>query len=141
MKITDVTLTLFSWESIPSTIYGGPPLPPPPAIRRLRRTQPFAEFEARCLGRDQGPMVCKLFPGAGRIRTISTAQDPQHFCGVSPLQTCFLTRVNSEKRTEIFDGGARKSYGRRKPLEEWEVLLKGHHMRRDQIGKSDAAAA
>ena len=22
MKITDVTLTLFSWESIPSTIYG-----------------------------------------------------------------------------------------------------------------------
>jgi excisionase family DNA binding protein len=32
-----------------------------------------------------------------------------------------------EKRTEIVDGRARKSYGHRKPLEEWEVLLKDHH--------------
>jgi hypothetical protein len=32
-----------------------------------------------------------------------------------------------EKRTEIIDGRARKSYGHRKPLEEWEVLLKDHH--------------
>ena len=32
-----------------------------------------------------------------------------------------------EKRTEIVDGRARTSYGHRKPLEEWEVLLKGHH--------------
>jgi hypothetical protein len=31
-----------------------------------------------------------------------------------------------EKRTEIVDGRARKSYGHRKPLEEWEVLLKNH---------------
>ena len=34
---------------------------------------------------------------------------------------------NGEKRTEIVDGRARKSYGHRKPLEEWEVLLKDHH--------------
>jgi hypothetical protein len=95
MKITDVTLTLFSWESIPSTIYGGPPLPPPPAIRRLRRTQPFAEFEARCLGRRQGPMVCRLFPGASRIRTISTAQDPQHFCGVCSRLCCLSIGAES----------------------------------------------
>ena len=33
----------------------------------------------------------------------------------------------SQKRTEIVDGRARKSYGHAKPLEEWEVLLKGHH--------------
>ena len=33
----------------------------------------------------------------------------------------------SEKRTEIVDGRARKSYGHRRPLEEWEVLLKDHH--------------
>jgi excisionase family DNA binding protein len=33
-----------------------------------------------------------------------------------------------EKRTEIVDGRARKSYGHRKPLEEWEVLLKDHHV-------------
>jgi DNA invertase Pin-like site-specific DNA recombinase len=32
-----------------------------------------------------------------------------------------------EKRTEIIDGRARKSYGHRKPLEEWDVLLKDHH--------------
>jgi excisionase family DNA binding protein len=32
-----------------------------------------------------------------------------------------------ETRTEIVDGRARKSYGHRKPLEEWEVLLKDHH--------------
>jgi excisionase family DNA binding protein len=33
----------------------------------------------------------------------------------------------SEKRTEIVDGRARKSYSHPKPLEEWEVLLKDHH--------------
>ena len=31
------------------------------------------------------------------------------------------------KRTAIVDGRARTSYGHRKPLEEWEVLLKDHH--------------
>src|SRR5215207_691317 len=33
----------------------------------------------------------------------------------------------SEKRIEIVDGRARKSYGHGRPLEEWEVLLKDHH--------------
>lgn len=33
----------------------------------------------------------------------------------------------SESRTEIVKGRARKSYGRRKPLEDWDVLLKDHH--------------
>jgi excisionase family DNA binding protein len=32
-----------------------------------------------------------------------------------------------EKRTEIVDGRARTSYGHRKPLGEWAVLLKDHH--------------
>jgi len=32
-----------------------------------------------------------------------------------------------EKRTAIIEGRARTSYGHRKPLEEWEVLLKDHH--------------
>ena len=32
-----------------------------------------------------------------------------------------------EKRTAIVDGRARTSYGHRKPLEAWEVLLKNHH--------------
>ena len=33
----------------------------------------------------------------------------------------------SEKRIEIVEGRARKSYGHGRPLEEWEVLLKDHH--------------
>ena len=33
----------------------------------------------------------------------------------------------TERRTEIVDGRVRKSYGSRKPMEEWEVLLKNHH--------------
>lgn len=33
----------------------------------------------------------------------------------------------SEKRTEIVDGRARKSYGHRKPMEAWEVFIKDHH--------------
>jgi hypothetical protein len=33
----------------------------------------------------------------------------------------------NEKRTEIVDERARKSYGHPKPLEQWEVLLKDHH--------------
>ncbi|MDH3665059.1 MAG: recombinase family protein, partial [Alphaproteobacteria bacterium] len=33
----------------------------------------------------------------------------------------------SGKRTEIIDGRVRKSYGRGKPMAEWDVLLKDHH--------------
>lgn len=33
----------------------------------------------------------------------------------------------SEKRTEIVDGRARKSYGHGRPMADWEVLLKDHH--------------
>ena len=32
-----------------------------------------------------------------------------------------------EKRTEIVDGRARTSYGHRRPIQDWEVLLKDHH--------------
>jgi hypothetical protein len=32
-----------------------------------------------------------------------------------------------EKRTTIVEGRARTSYGHRKPLEEWKILLKNHH--------------
>src|SRR5437762_2463925 len=50
---------------------------------------------------------------------------------ISVLKNPFYAGVyaygKGEKRTEIVDGRARKSYGLRKPLEEWEVLLKDHH--------------
>src|SRR5208283_3546611 len=50
---------------------------------------------------------------------------------ISVLKNPFYAGVyaygKGEKRTEIVDGRARKSYGHSKPLEEWEVLLKDHH--------------
>jgi excisionase family DNA binding protein len=50
---------------------------------------------------------------------------------ISVLKNPFYAGVyaygKGEKRTEIVDGRARKSYGHHKPLEEWEVLLKDHH--------------
>lgn len=33
----------------------------------------------------------------------------------------------SEKRTTVVEGRLRKSYGHGKPVEQWEVMLKGHH--------------
>jgi DNA invertase Pin-like site-specific DNA recombinase len=50
---------------------------------------------------------------------------------ISVLKNPFYAGVyvygKSEKRTEIIDGRARKSYGHGRPFEEWEVMLKGHH--------------
>jgi excisionase family DNA binding protein len=50
---------------------------------------------------------------------------------ISVLKNPFYAGVyaygKGEKRTEIIDGRARTSYGHRKPLSEWQVLLKDHH--------------
>ncbi|WFU14744.1 recombinase family protein [Bradyrhizobium sp. CB3481] len=50
---------------------------------------------------------------------------------ISVLKNPFYAGVyvygKSEKRVEIVDGRARKSYGHGKPFEEWEVKLKDHH--------------
>jgi excisionase family DNA binding protein len=50
---------------------------------------------------------------------------------ISVLKNPFYAGVyaygKSEKRTEIVDGRARKSYGHGRPLEQWEVMLKDHH--------------
>ena len=50
---------------------------------------------------------------------------------ISVLKNPFYAGVyaygKSEKRTEIVDGRARKSYGHGKPVEQWEVMLKDHH--------------
>jgi DNA invertase Pin-like site-specific DNA recombinase len=50
---------------------------------------------------------------------------------ISVLKNPFYAGVyaygKGEKRTEIIDGRARTSYGHRKPLAEWTVLLKDHH--------------
>jgi excisionase family DNA binding protein len=50
---------------------------------------------------------------------------------ISLLKNPFYAGVyaygKSEKRTEIVDGRARKTYGHGKPFEQWEVILKDHH--------------
>jgi hypothetical protein len=50
---------------------------------------------------------------------------------ISILKNPFYAGVyvygKSEKRTEIVDGRARKSYGHSKPIGTWEVLLQDHH--------------
>ena len=35
--------------------------------------------------------------------------------------------TESEKRTEIVDGRAHKSYGHLKPMEAWDVFIRDHH--------------
>ncbi|MCY3754138.1 MAG: recombinase family protein [Alphaproteobacteria bacterium] len=50
---------------------------------------------------------------------------------ISVLKNPFYAGVysygKSESRAEIIDGHVRKTYGHRRPMEEWEVFLKGHH--------------
>ena len=50
---------------------------------------------------------------------------------ISMLKNPFYAGVyaygKSEKRTEIVDGRAKTSYGHRKPIEHWEIMLKNHH--------------
>jgi hypothetical protein len=56
--------------------------------------------------------------------------DPLPQCDLSAQKPVLCGRLSygkGEKRTEIVDERARKSYGHPKPLEQWEVLLKDHH--------------
>ncbi len=70
-------------------------------------------------------------PSDGK-RLISFEWTPIRYRNViSVLKNPFYAGVyaygKSENRTEIVDGRARKSYGHKKPIEEWEVLLRDHH--------------
>ncbi|RWO18985.1 recombinase family protein [Mesorhizobium sp.] len=70
-------------------------------------------------------------PSDGR-KTVSFDWVPVRYRSViSILKNPFYAGVyvygKSEKRTEIVDGRARKSYGHNKPFGTWEVLLQDHH--------------
>src|SRR5216683_3478274 len=71
------------------------------------------------------------YPSNGRTSTSFDWRPIRYRNVISVLKNPFYAGAyaygKSEKRTEIIDGRARKSYGHRKPLEEWEVLLKDHH--------------
>jgi hypothetical protein len=45
----------------------------------------------------------------------------------NPFYAGFYVYGKSEKRTDLVEGGLRKSNGHGKPLEDWEVVLKDYH--------------
>ena len=74
---------------------------------------------------------CFPRPSDGRT-TVSFDWTPIRYRNVmSVLKNPFYAGAyaygKTEQKTEIVDGRVRKSYGARKPMQEWEVLLKDHH--------------
>lgn len=71
------------------------------------------------------------YPSNGRTLTSFEWRPIRYRNVISILKNPFYAGVyaygKSEKRTEIIDGRARKSYGHRKPMDAWEVFIKDHH--------------
>ncbi|MGZ8409772.1 MAG: recombinase family protein [Hyphomicrobium sp.] len=70
-------------------------------------------------------------PSDGKQMVSFEWQQPRYRSVISVLTNPFYAGAyaygKSEKRTELIGGRACRSYGHRKPLEEWETLLKNHH--------------
>ena len=78
-----------------------------------------------------GEQVCFPRPSDGK-KLVSFDWTPVRYRNViSVLKNPFYAGAyaygKGEKRTEIVDGRARKSYGHPKRLEDWDVLIKDHH--------------
>ncbi len=78
-----------------------------------------------------GEQVCFPRPSDGK-KLVSFDWTPLRYRNViSVLKNPFYAGAyaygKGEKRTEIVDGRARKSYGHPKRLEDWDVLIKDHH--------------
>ena len=62
---------------------------------------------------------------------------------ISVLKNPFYSGVyvygKSEKRTEIIEGRARKSYGHGKPISTWDVIIKDHHQGYTSAGRNTSA--
>jgi hypothetical protein len=71
------------------------------------------------------------YPTDGRTLTSFEWRPIRYRNVIAILKNPFYAGVyaygKSEKRTEIVDGRARKSYGHRKPMDAWEVFIKDHH--------------
>jgi hypothetical protein len=71
------------------------------------------------------------YPSDGRTLTSLEWRPIRYRNVISILKNPFYAGVyaygKSEKRTEIVDGRARKSYGHRKPMDAWGVFIKDHH--------------
>lgn len=71
------------------------------------------------------------YPSDGRTLTSFEWRPIRYRNVIAILKNPFYAGVyaygKSEKRTEIIDGRARKSYGHHKPMDTWEVFIKDHH--------------
>ena len=71
------------------------------------------------------------YPTDGRTLTSFEWRPIRYRNVIAILKNPFYAGVyaygKSEKRTEIVDGRARKSYGHHKPMGAWEVFIKDHH--------------
>ena len=71
------------------------------------------------------------YPTDGRTLTSFEWRPIRYRNVIAILKNPFYAGVyaygKSEKRTEIVDGRARKSYGHHKPMGTWEVFIKDHH--------------
>src|SRR5208337_2290701 len=71
------------------------------------------------------------YPSDGRTLTSFEWRPIRYRNVIAILKNPFYAGVyaygKSEKRTEIVDGRARKSYGHHKPMGTWEVFIKDHH--------------
>jgi hypothetical protein len=71
------------------------------------------------------------YPSDGRTLTSFEWRPIRYRNVISILKNPFYAGVyaygKSEKRTQIVDGRARKSYGHHKPMDTWEVFIKDHH--------------
>ena len=71
------------------------------------------------------------YPTDGRTLTSFEWRPIRYRNVIAILKNPFYAGVyaygKSEKRTEIVDGRARKSYGHHKPMDAWEVFIKDHH--------------
>ena len=71
------------------------------------------------------------YPSDGRTLTSFDWRPIRYRNVISILKNPFYAGVyaygKSEKRTEIIDGRARKSYGHPKSMDTWEVFIKDHH--------------
>ena len=71
------------------------------------------------------------YPSNGRTLTSFDWRPIRYRNVISILKNPFYAGVyaygKSEKRTEIIDGRARKTYGHRKSMDTWEVFIKDHH--------------
>ena len=79
----------------------------------------------------EGEQVCFPRPSDGK-KLVSFDWTPVRYRNViSVLKNPFYAGAyaygKGEKRTEIVDGRARKSFGHPKRLEDWDVLIKDHH--------------